>query len=181
MTHTHYGYRIDRSDHIIEVDDAWLTFAAGNDAAGLDRSHVVGRSIWDFVHGEATRHLYQLVFDSVRSRHRPVTLPFRCDSPDQRRYMELLVAPAEGGDLLLAGVLLRIEVRPAVALLSAHRRARSGIVTLCSWCKRVRLEDGSWAEVERAVEVMGLFDEAELPRISHGMCPDCANAVRSRL
>jgi hypothetical protein len=43
---------------------------------------------------------------------------------------------------------------------------------MCGWCKRVDVS-ARWLEVEAAVEALRLFDEETLPRISHGICPEC--------
>ena len=43
---------------------------------------------------------------------------------------------------------------------------------MCGWCDRFEV-DGEWVEVEEAAQRLELFDRAELPTISHGICPDC--------
>ncbi|MGQ9666509.1 MAG: PAS domain S-box protein [Anaerolineae bacterium] len=44
---------------------------------------------------------------------------------------------------------------------------------MCSWCKRIQLSEGRWAEVEEAIRDLHLFDKYPVPQISHGICPEC--------
>lgn len=45
----------------------------------------------------------------------------------------------------------------------------SGLLPVCSYCKKVRDEDGSWSQIEDYIDS---HSEAEL---SHGVCPECAS------
>lgn len=47
----------------------------------------------------------------------------------------------------------------------------SGLLPICSSCKRIRDEDGSWAPVEAYI------DEHSEAEFSHGICPDCAQKL----
>jgi hypothetical protein len=112
-------YQVDADDRIRFVDAEWIAFARQNAAAELDTDAVLDRSLWQFVVGKETRHLYQMIFTGVRERLSEKTVPFRCDSPTRRRYMELLVAPLVDGGLAISGSTVREEPRPYVALLDS--------------------------------------------------------------
>jgi len=43
---------------------------------------------------------------------------------------------------------------------------------MCGWCKKVEV-DGRWFEAEAAVNLLGLFELPLMPRLSHGICPEC--------
>lgn len=103
------------------------------------------------------------------------------DSPALRRFMELQVVPHDNGEISLSGELIRVEERPEVGLLRPERPATEEVVTMCGWCKRVRLDDGTWVEVEQAVQSMRLFTLDPLPGITHGICPECFAEVTSHL
>jgi len=47
-------------------------------------------------------------------------------------------------------------------------RILKGILPICSFCKKIRNQNGSWEVLEHYITV---HSEAEF---SHGMCPDCA-------
>ena len=48
------------------------------------------------------------------------------------------------------------------------------MITICAWCKRRRLPDGSWAQDWH-------FGDYELGEATHGMCEDCAKCAELEL
>ena len=178
-----FMYQVDADDRITRVSDAWIRFATENGAASLGRSDVVGRPLWEFITDLETGHLYRLIFERVRESRTSRTVPFRCDSPELRRFMELAIEPAADGHLDLTGRLLREEARPPVAVLAPHPPDSSEMLSICGWCKRVCTgpDEGDWCEVEEAVTRMRLFDRTLLPQLSHVTCPACASRAREAL
>lgn len=49
----------------------------------------------------------------------------------------------------------------------------SGLLPICSWCKRVRDDRGYWKAVEAYIE------EHSQAEFTHGICPDCMASVTS--
>ena len=94
-----FDYALDGSDVIVSLGEAWLRFARENGAPELCRESVVGRSLWEYVTGDTTRQLYQAIFRRVRDRGETLVLPFRCDSPERFRFMELAIGCGEGSEL----------------------------------------------------------------------------------
>ncbi len=174
-------YRIDADDVVTFVDPSWFSFAKQNGAPELDQINVVGKPIWSFLANEEVVHLYELLFAAVRSRGEELSVPFRCDSPTNRRYMELRVLPLEDDHLEVVSVLLKEETRPHVDLLASTERDPERILTICSWCKRIFLEPDVWVEVEIAVRKLNLFESPLLPRLSHGLCPDCNTTIMDEI
>jgi hypothetical protein len=160
------------------MSSEWREFADHNGAAGLDRQ-VEGRSLWDFIADGDTRYLYRTLFDQVRRRQRPVTVPFRCDAPETRRFMQLHVRPLTEDSLDVSGQLLREELRERVPLLDSAAPRTDDLLTMCSWCKRIPVH-GAWLEVEEAAQALGLFS-GPVPKVTHGVCPDCQAAVEEEL
>ena len=145
-------YRIDRNDAIVYVNDRWTTFALANDAAELAAAAVIGRSLWDFVCDSTTGTIYRDILVRVRAG-RQVTFPFRCDSSSSRRSMRMTVVPAGAGQVQFESEIL--ETDPAAEGLLWNRHATRGddMVTVCSWCKQVKV-GGGWAEIEDAVAAL---------------------------
>jgi|GEM_PF-4317178 len=170
-------YRIDAGDILTAANDAWDEFAIENEAPYLTRQNVIGRSLWEFIAGQETQHLYRVLFQRVRDARRSIAIPFRCDAPDCRRYMEMQMTPDDAGGITFTNRILRLEKRPPVRLLAQSAPRSPDFVTMCGWCKKVRLSDGRWAEVEEAIRVLHLFDERIVPQISHGICPECQDRV----
>jgi PAS domain S-box-containing protein len=54
-----------------------------------------------------------------------------------------------------------------------HFRALSGLIPICSHCKRIRDENGGWHEIE-------IYIGHQLgAKFSHGICPNCVQGVPS--
>lgn len=90
--------------------------------------------------------------------------------------MELDVIPCAEHSIEFRSTILREEHRPVVALLDTHRESLEDFLTLCSWCRKVKVA-AQWVEVEEALRLLKLFESETLPRISHGVCPACTEAV----
>ena len=174
-------YRIDADDIVTAVDASWISYAEQNGAPELTESNVLGKPIWSFLANSEVGHLYDLMFAAVRSGGKELVVPFRCDSPTSRRYMELAVTPLDNGCLEVVSTLKKEEIRPHVDLLSSTERDPDRLLTICSWCKKVHLEQGVWVEVEIAVRELALFESSLLPGLTHGLCPECASEVRAKI
>lgn len=170
-------YEIDAEGRVRAVGGDWEEAARAVGAAELMGDSVLGRPVLDFIADAETRHLYAVLFDAVRSAHRPAAVPFRCDTPDRRRFMELRIVPADSQALCLSSVLVREEEREPVALYPTSVDRDADFVCLCSWCQRVRVEGESWVEVEVAIRQLALFSRSSPPSITHGACGECTDRV----
>ena len=47
----------------------------------------------------------------------------------------------------------------------------SGLIPICSNCKKIRTDEGYWKQIE------GYISEHSEARFSHGICPDCAKKI----
>jgi len=174
-------YEIDGQDRLAAVAEAWLVFARESRAPELTREAVIGRPIWHFITGASTRTLYELAFGEVRSADRRLALPLRCDSPDRRRFMELVLEPRADRAIGHSCRLLREEVREPQPLLDPSAPRSSDVLRACSWCKRLQGRDGHWREIEAAIQHGDLLGEPPVPQLSHAVCDDCRVAVRRLL
>jgi FixJ family two-component response regulator len=168
-------FSIDRHDEIVTVNDAWTTFALVNDAHELVEDRVLQRSIWDFVVDATTRQLYGDLLLRVR-RGMPARFPFRCDSPTARRHLEMRLTPGPDDAVQFESVVLASDLRVEQLLWDRHVPRGQDLVRACSWCKRVELA-GEWVEVEDATRRLRLFERHDMPRVSHGICLDCIEAM----
>ena len=173
-------YDIDENDVILHVDREWVEFAADNDASQLASGAIIGTSIWQYFAGEEVQQLYRQVFRQVRRLRLPASIPFRCDSPGKRRFLRLNVESLPESGLRLTVVTEQIEDRPPVALLDSNVCRNSEFIPICGWCKKIRLSDQTWVEVEDAANALRFF-ESPLPNLSHGICEDCSNQLHTDL
>ena len=173
------SYRIDAEDNLVETGGAWDSFGSENDAAELCQLRTPV-SLWSFIEGEATMHLYQLMLNKVRDNHVPLTVPYRCDAPGLRRFTMLTLAPAEGGHVDFLSRMLRCEVRSDVELLVPQTQRGPSFITMCSFCKRVDCDE-NWLEVESAIALFRSLEQANPPLISHGACPDCFDRMMKEI
>jgi hypothetical protein len=173
-----FVYRLDAQDRIVHVNRAWLSFAAENESDALTPEAVLDRPLWDFIADKETRQVYRMILTRVRSSGKEVYIPFRCDSPGIRRFMEMEIARLPEGAVEFRCRLIRAEKRLPIALLDPAADRSDELLQICGWCKRINL-DGGWVEAEEAVKRLDLFGAERLPGLTHGICPDChATAMR---
>lgn len=174
-------YVLDGDDRIRGVGGGWDSFATANGAAELAGDALVGRSLWDCIAGPEVRELYRALFDRVRSRGRTVDVPFRCDAPDRRRHMQLRVQPISGASLEGLELIASLERSVPRDMVELHhgQGPRGELLVMCSWCKRLRLDE--WCDIEDAATKHGVLLGPELPPITHGMCPGCQESILASL
>ena len=171
--------RVDAEDRIAFVDASWAAFAEENGAPALTAESVRGTPLWNYVSENVTQEFYRIFMRKVRATGRTIVVPFRCDGPECRRFMEMSILPLGNGALEFRSALLREEARPRVDLLDPDFPRTDQLLTLCAWCKKVKL--AGWVEVEESVRQLGLFEQARLPQITHSVCPACEGTFESTL
>lgn len=171
------SYAIDDQDRLIRVDEGFYRFAEEN--GWQSAGDALGRSLWDFVAGDDVLRLQRLLLRRVRDGAGPLELPFRCDSPETRREMDIRIAADRAGRVVLFSATLRnVEDREEPQpLLSARARRGSGdFLPMCAWCDRFLVE-GRWVEVEVAARQLELFRRAEMPPLDHSVCQRCSGTL----
>lgn len=176
-----YAYEIDSHDRIVAVDDEWLHFAEQNDAPHLTRDVVMGKSLYGFMSGEELIDAYERIFSGLRARSlsEPLRIPFRCDSHDRKRVMELLIKPSGNKSLMLCGVLREETLRRSVPVMNFRLpRDRSTVMPICSRCRKVCPSRGVWQEVEDAFADPYALPPQGVPTLSEDLCPDCNRTLQ---
>ena len=70
---------------------------------------------------------------------------------------------------LLARIRTHMELRRTKEEVQELR----SLLPVCSWCHKIRSDDGYWESMERYLQEHGG------PRITHGICPDCMERMRA--
>jgi hypothetical protein len=176
-----FTYQLDAEDRIEHVSPEWLAFAEENDAPELSEQAVLGTPLFDWIADPDTRHLYHVFLDRVREGLPAITIPFRCDSPDTKRFMEMRLRATDGGGVELCCSVRSLVTRDAVKLLDNRAARSSAVLEACSFCKRLNVESEGWLETDVAVARLDLFAQPAMPRLSHGVCDDCTAELHRRL
>jgi len=166
------SYTLDRNNRIVDIGGEWDHFAIDNDARNLVAPNVLGRPIDEFIIGDATRMFLFTMLDCSRLLAKPFTRPYRCDSPQWRRYMEMTLEPTRQGTIELRHQLLWVEpIDHPVVFTVAPSGVRHDFVKRCSICNRLRIRN-RWLEADEAAHWGLLAKSGECPVI-YGVCETC--------
>jgi len=177
-----FVYQVNGNDRITDLNEPWLDFARENRAEELTRRFVLNRMLWDFITGAEAKGFYQSILDRVRTAGKRISLPYRCDSPRERRFMEMEIIPVEQNGVRFESTIVRIERRNPTHVLDSTVERRTSLIKMCSWCKKVFIpdEDG-WFEIEEAITMMPLITRPPYPDITHGICNACYESIGQNL
>ena len=175
-------YRVDKKDIIVSVSQSWEAFARAN-AWGIELrpENVVGHLLWDFIQDTETQLLYKEVFRRVRAGRPTRAIPFRCDSPHERRFLRLLLSPLSDGQIEIKSKIIKTERRDPVSLLDKDTPRSGDFIRICSMCKKIFTTDNKWVEIEEGLAQLRLFEAREMPQLTHGLCPICYEIILADL
>lgn len=168
-------YAINNRDKIVFVNDGWDRFAAANNGEKHVSQKILNRPLWDFITGAATRDIYRQIIGAARLG-RICQFHFRCDAPQERRRLMMNIASGAEGNVLFKVSVITTEDRTSQPLLNPRTGSTENFLTVCSWCKKMSV-NGQWVEVEKAVALLNLFEEDNLPQLTHGICESCLNKM----
>jgi hypothetical protein len=175
------AYELDADFRISWVDAGWSEFAIANNAPELVPSPgPLAQSALSCVADSTSALLYERLFHRVLETRMTIALPFRCDAPARRRYLNMIIEPRTPSGLRIETTLTRIEERPAITLLDRETPRGNELLRMCGWCKSVDVS-GRWCEVEDAIAELRLFERDFLPRVTHGICLRCNERVLREL
>lgn len=182
MTITIITYSIDQRDIITDISASWSLFAQDNCwNEGANPNNIIGCSLWDFIQGIAVRHLYERLFYKVRTGASICPIPFRCDAPHSRRFLDMSLKQLPNDIIEVSCAIRHTEPRDPVAMLDINAKRSENILSMCSWCKKIAVAQDVWTDVEEALRRLRLFEADEYPRLSHGICPECFRNTMAEL
>lgn len=162
MKNSTNAYVLDNRHRIVSVSGAWDEFADENGGVTVSVADVCGRELWDFVAGDTTRMWLETVFQFSRLHGMSIERPYRCDSPDLKRFMRMRIDHEIGGILRIEHLITGIEQRSVPVSIRYGGNARQR----CSICGRVHC--GGWQETlaEHAEGSKGII-------VIYTVCEDC--------
>lgn len=172
QTQTAIEYLLDQDNVIITIVGPWQDFAEGNGGKQLSIDAVIGQPLLHFISGKVTKQCWLDVFCRVREQQRPVSIEYRCDAPDLKRFMCMRIVPEQQGQLRLINQLLRQEpVAKVIKIQCAPQRTKHSCMR-CSICNRIS-QAGAWQEADEHKynpQQASLF-------VTYGVCPDCKDML----
>lgn len=173
LTDTEFIHRIDANNRIVYANAAWWQFAKENGAGDLTPEKILGRSLYDFIDGGSTKDVLRLIIERTRAGRTPHPIPYRCDAPTVRRYMEMRVQQVENGEIEFINRFVRFQIDPFLTP-SALFSESPDFLRVCSWCKKVRLPDGKWEDFRSSSTALEMFASTHGRPLTHGICDDCS-------
>jgi hypothetical protein len=170
-------YRIDAQDRIVKVNIGWTRFAEINGASHLDRDQLIGQPIWEFIVDKDTSRIYEVLLREVRENCQTLTFPFRCDSPEMRRYMEMGLVACGQGCVEFRSRMVRTERRERRLYCQYTAVPAQGLLLRCSFCNRVRYQ-GEWVDVATAADT--ILDRDMPLQVCYAICSACSSTISDR-
>lgn len=178
MKHPIVQYWLDSKSIIQKVGEDWDEFAETNQATEIAGEAVIGRPLYSFIAGDTTRLFVEAMLQAVRVRQEPIRQPYRCDSPNLRREMEMLLLPEPDGHVRLIHRTLNIEPFPRPYLFNTViAETTQKHMIRCSMCNRI-LQFGVWRDIH---EVDELTDRSGVIPVVYRVCTDCRTQVNKKL
>lgn len=165
-------YVLDRSNVITDVGGAWDDFATQNEGGSVLRHLVLGTRLLNHVTGDTSRSYVEAVLDATRVLGRQRALPYRCDAPRFKRYMEMQIEPLAADGLRVSHRVLRVEpLARSVRFAALSNTMQERLLVRCTMCNRIR-DFNTWHEPDEALDRQ-LVQGSEPNPVVYGVCPGC--------
>lgn len=169
-------YWLDSVNVIQRVDEDWDRYMDSESWTERAASQcIIGKPLFDFICDDMTRMYIASMIESVRVLPKTLFRPYRCDTPELKRFMMMIVTPEDNGLIRVSHELLRTEpmVKKTSFQTVTHTKQSkiimSGIHFIrCSVCNRIsEVGQNNWLEAD------ALAGSNETIRVYYGLCPNC--------
>ncbi len=165
-------YRLDRNDRVAQVCPHWSAAARERMAVGLDDEYVLGRSLWDFIHGGATQRLYDALLHHARTTGRKIAFNYRGDSPGAIRYMRMVLVPGQGGSVRFRSELLHDQPRRREIYFTHVAYPARPDLLQCGLCQKLD-HLGRWHTVDEIINYTDAIDDLFPTEVGDTICDSC--------
>lgn len=169
-------YLLDRDDLIVQVCPQWSRVARDRMGLRLEDECVLGRRVWDFVHGGATQRLYDALMHHARRTGRKLTFHYRGDSPGAIRYMRMVLLPGPGGTVRFRSELLHDQSRQRSVYFTHAAYPRHPELMQCGLCQKLE-HQGRWYTVGEALAQTDAIDELLPTEVGDTVCDSCITKI----
>ena len=139
-------------------------------------SQVVGRPLVSFVSDATVRMLYHRMIQAAQAGQ-TITFRYRCDSPRQRRVLEMAIRGVGWGEVEFTSTLKELALRGPIPLFDRRAERTAPLLRICSWCQKIAISPTEWVEADEAVNTLGLLLAGPVPRMTHGICQRCKDEM----
>ena len=145
VTNKNLAYLIDGEDKILDIFGPWKQFSDQNGGT-INSVDVCGKSIWEFISGDITRMWLEVVFQKARLLNQTIEKPYRCDSPNIKRYMKMRVVPEGNQAIRVENILISTESRSQpVHIMHFDNSEKKSYHLRCSMCGCIK-SNSTWVE-----------------------------------
>ena len=176
QTNNDIVYVIDAADILVKVNLGWDNFAEANEGITIYSNHIVGKSLWSYITGKDTQKIYQELLALVRQKQKPITLPYRCDSPELRRFMSMTITPLENKAVQFSNHTLKTVPRPPHHFKLSKLYEGQAIILRCSLCNRLKVKS-AFLELEEALDKGELLNDNKPIIITYTVCQECSDHI----
>jgi len=168
------AYWLNEQNTIVDVNLEWDDFATANDGQSVCASSVVNKPLKHFITGEPTLMWMDVLLSNARLMNKTITRCYRCDSPSEKREMEMTITPEQNGVLCLRHQVLNvIPLTPPITF--RQSREQSPVYNRCSVCNSVEAW-GEWREPELAIQASE--QEKTCVPVDYKVCPQCVDQLQ---
>ena len=160
-------YAVDRNLRLTHTNFAWDQFACENGAPELAGDRIHGICLMDVI-SEVLRPFYEERYRRVTTEQQEQWHVFECSSPEVYRRIHMRILPLTQGILMINSLVAESGFQQIVSNEPSCYVSESGIVTVCSHCRRVKnlLDKSRWDWVPS-------FFTHPPAKLSHGLCSVC--------
>lgn len=156
--------KIDGDMCIVEVGGNWDTFAVENAGEDAVSDRVIGTSLLSHISSDPVKMYTEALIKRAQFAKGPIARPYRCDSPDTRRDMEMVAEAQPDGTVMIRHRLVqeipfdhRVDFVVEVDVKAYVKR--------CNICASLLL-DGEWTDPAR-------LTQSSTFNVIHGICERC--------
>jgi len=169
------SYWVDKKNTIQKVNDSWdQAMDAESWSHRAASFNIIGQNILDFIVDDITRMYVASMLDAVRVCAKPLVRPYRCDSPECKRYMQMTVTPDADGLVRVSHELIKTEQLKQKAYFFNDQTNKnfSAHHVRCSLCNKLKkIGSSNWEDVDK------LSDRGQMMQkgnpVLYGVCPKC--------
>jgi hypothetical protein len=166
-------YTISADNRITNVNSAWDEFCFQNETPELRKKRVLGQPLYFYIHDTVLAELYKKLIDTVRKTQAPLEFPYRCDSPNELRYMHMRITPVPEHEILFESCLVGSAPRHPAVYYKFVADKQVDTITFCSVCNKVKVLN-SWYDLTYALTAKEMFNQSLPLRFTAGICKHCS-------